>query len=350
MTTLSCGAQYGYGGLGRHFAQLVEEARSRGELEAYFCPSPRPGDAVGHEVAPRAVRPMLVATPIRFSSAWRTYAADELFDRSVARSLRRTEKHVGFAGQSLRTFKALEADVLELVSPTAHVDLLERRYAEAVRAYPLERPWLNRAGRRKALAEYRRADAVQVASEYAYESFLDAGLPAEKLRRVRLSIPGQYTANARERDDDTFRVLYVGALTVAKGVPVLVDAFRQLPGQAELRLVGGWSSRGMRRYLQRCLAADPRIRVVSNDPLLELREADVLVHPSFSDGFGYAPMEALACGIPVVVTEDTGMKENIREGIDGWIIPTGNAGQLLERLTHVRRHPQTATVVDGSRG
>jgi glycosyltransferase involved in cell wall biosynthesis len=342
-TTLSCGAGYDSGGLGRHFAQLVEEARARGDLAAYYCPSPRSGDAAGCPVNPRAVEPALTYTPIRFSAGWRTYIGGELFDRAVARSIQYTGRHVGFSGQTLRTFEAARVDTLELVSPTAHVDRLAERYGAAFRAYPVERPWLNEASRRKALSEYRRTDVIQVASEYTRESFLEAGVPPEKLRRVDLSVPERFRAPREEHDDQTCRVLYVGALTVSKGVPVLLEAFRRLRGDAELVLVGGWSSRGMHRYVQAALAADSRIRVAPGDPLAELRRADVLVHPSFSDGFGYAPMEALACGVPVVVTEDTGMKEHVRDGIDGWVVPTGSVNDLLERLKHLQARPTRAT-------
>lgn len=344
-TTLSCGAGYDSGGLGRHFAQLVEEARAGGDLVAYFSPSPQANDTAGRRVDPRMARPARTYTPIRFSAGWRTYVGDELFDRSVARSIKQAERHVGFSGQTLRTFTAVNADVLELVSPTAHVDRLRERYRDAFRAYPVEQPWLNEAGRRKAIAEYRRADVIQVASDYARESFLEAGVSPEKLRRIHLSIPERYRPFAGERDDESFRILYVGALTVTKGVPVLLEAFRRLTGDVELVLVGGWASRGMRRSVQGILAADERVRVTAGDPLAELGKADVLVHPSFSDGFGYAPMEALACGVPVIVTEDTGMKEHIRDGIDGWVVPTGSVDDLRDRLEHLHARPSRETVI-----
>ena len=125
-----------------------------------------------------------------------------------------------------------------------------------------------------------------------------------------------------------------GEPTVAKGVPVLIDAFRYIPGSIELILFGGWSTRAMRRYLHACMQADLRLRIEGGDPLRELQRADILVHPSYADGFGFAPMEALACGIPVIVTEDTGMKEYVQEGINGWIVRTGDVKALTERLRH----------------
>lgn len=339
MTTLSCTANYGQEGLGRHFAQLIEMVRQNGDLDAYYCPSPKSGDTRGQKVRLRIVHPMVAYTPIRFNPGWRWYIGAELFDRAVARRIQPTGRHIGFSGQSLHTFRTLRADVLELVSPTAHVDLLANRFQLAFKTHPVERPFFNEIGRRKAVAEYELADLIHVASAYARQSFLDIGFAPEKLLRINLELPKRFTPRSERHDGDTFRIIYLGSLTVTKGVPVLLEAFRGLIGNAELVLFGGWGTRGMRKFIQGCMAADSRIRVTSGDPLDELRSADILVHPSFSDGFGYAPMEALACGVPVIVTEDTGMKEYVREGVNGWIVPTGDVDALLERLEHVRRYP-----------
>ncbi len=343
-TSFSCTAGYATGGLGQHLAQLVEEARQRGELNAYYCTEPLRGDAHGRRVVVRGARPVMTLTPIRFSPGWRTYVDWDLFDRAVASRVQRTSRFVGFSGQALRTFHTVQAEVREILSPTAHVDRLWARYQEASRAHPIEGTWLNGAGRRKAKAEYGLADTIKVSSEYARESFLDAGLPLEKLARVEWKIPSRFKPGEERPRDGIFRVVYVGSLTITKGIPVLLDAFAALRGDCELTLVGGWATRGMRKYLHERVANDPRIRLEVGDPLPALRSADVLAHPSFSDGFGYAPMEALACGLPVVVTEDTGMKEFIREGINGWIVPTGDSAALLERLEHVRRYPLKPTV------
>ena len=78
-----------------------------------------------------------------------------------------------------------------------------------------------------------------------------------------------------------------------------------------LKLVGGWGTRGMRRFVEDACAEDPRITAGPGDPLEHLRTASLCVHPAYEDGFAYAPAEALACGVPVIVSEDTGMKELI---------------------------------------
>jgi glycosyltransferase involved in cell wall biosynthesis len=95
----------------------------------------------------------------------------------------------------------------------------------------------------------------------------------------------------------------------------------------------------MRRYMDDWLARDLDITVAPGDPLPALQRADVFVHPTYEDGFGYAPMEALACGVPVITTEDTGMKEYIRPGENGFVVPTGNREAIRERLIQIAETP-----------
>ena len=97
-------------------------------------------------------------------------------------------------------------------------------------------------------------------------------------------------------------------------------------------LVGGWKTPGMRRFISEACARDPRITVSPGDPLPHLRAARLFVHPAYEDGFAYAPAEALACGVPVLVSEDTGMKDLIEPGVTGLILPTGDVSSLTESM------------------
>ncbi|MEM8602008.1 MAG: glycosyltransferase, partial [Bacteroidota bacterium] len=90
-------------------------------------------------------------------------------------------------------------------------------------------------------------------------------------------------------------------------------------------------------------AADPRIRLAPGDPLPHLHRADAHVHPTYEDGWAYAPAEALACGVPTVVTEDTGMAEIVREGENGYVVPTGSVEAIVDRLQKLHGSPLAAT-------
>ncbi|HLH15233.1 MAG TPA: glycosyltransferase family 4 protein, partial [Solirubrobacteraceae bacterium] len=175
---------------------------------------------------------------------------------------------------------------------------------------------------------------IYVSSQYVRESFLERGFSEERLALFPLTPDPRFQPLPSRRSSPTFDVLYVGTLSVVKGVPLLIDALRALPhADMRLMLVGGWKSRAMRRYLERACAADPRIHACPGDPTPYLRSAAVCVHPSYNDGFAYAPAEALACGLPVIVSEDTGMKELIEAGEgDGLVLPTGDLARLTEAI------------------
>ena len=71
----------------------------------------------------------------------------------------------------------------------------------------------------------------------------------------------------------------------------------------------------------------------------ELRRADCLVLPSRNDSYGMVVPEALASGLPVLVSDMVGAKDLVAEGQNGWVVPAGDAGALAERMLVVRPPP-----------
>lgn len=352
MRVLSCNSPYGQGGTGQHLAHLVEESRCTNQLKHYYTPAGKEGDPKAHPVQSRWAGRVMKYTPLRFFPDWTTYVISELYDRKVASRLRTpTEQFMGFAGESLRSFKRareLGVEQLELVSATSHVENVVRLHEQAIREVGFGRSWLNGVLVQKTLREYEMADRIYVHSEYTRQSFLNAGIPSKKLIRTHLTVGNRFMQSASRPDDNVYRIVYVGRIEATKGIPLLVEAFSRLSvPDAELILVGGWSSRAMRRYMENWLAREPRIKVQPGDPLPILHAADAFVNPSYQDGLGYAPMEALACKVPVIVTEDTGMKEYVVEGKNGYIIPTGDRDALLNRLEHLYHKRSAARPLGG---
>lgn len=332
---ISCPAPYGVGGLGQHLRCVVDDARLAGLLDRYYC-SPSPAnDALAHEVKTPIARWISEYTPLRLSPGWKSLVGSASFDRNVARRIPRSGRFSGFSGSSRSTFvraREIGYSRLELEAPTCHVLKVLAQHQSARAAWPIEEGWLNAAQAHRATEEYRLADQIVVTSEYVRASFIAAGIEPSKLRRRRLRIDDRFVVGTTRPGDGVFRVVYSGALTVVKGVPVLIKAFGMLTGRAELRLIGGWATRSMRWYLQACVRRDSRIVIQAGDPLEHLQRADVYVHPAYQDGLGLAPLEAMACGLPVIVSEDTGMKEYVIEGVNGYVVPTGDCEALLERL------------------
>lgn len=348
MRTLVCNSAYGRGGIGQHFAHLVEESRAAGELRGYVCPSPQDGDDAGRAVhIPGWESALLRYSPVRWSPSWTNHLFNDAFDRHMAASLRPgVHTLMGFAGKSLRTFRrarTLGASCLELIAPNSHVDNVSRLHERAARDAGFNDSWLNDAQRHKTKAEYALADRIYVHSDYVRDTFLSAGFSEDRLVRTVLRPDPRFQPPASRLDDGVFRLVYVGRLDATKGLPLLLRAFRLLDvDRKELTLVGGWSTRKMKSFLHPYLL-DPRIHFAPGDPLPALQAADVFVHPSYEDGYGYAPVEALACGVPVIVTRDTGMKEYVRNGENGFVVPTGDIDALVHRLQRLALAPLATT-------
>ena len=94
-----------------------------------------------------------------------------------------------------------------------------------------------------------------------------------------------------------------------------------LPGRHAAAVVRGFEGRFVHK------------RYVPNAALREvLIRASVFVSPSIEDGFGQAPMEAMACGLPVIATENVGMSALLTDGQDGFVVPAFDAEAIANRI------------------
>src|SRR5262249_13534842 len=107
---------------------------------------------------------------------------------------------------------------------------------------------------------------------------------------------------------------------------------------ARLRLVGpgGDAEHLLAGASSRVSAAGPLDQQGLAD---ELRRGDCLVLPSRNDSYGMVVTEALACGVPALVSEMAGGQDLVRDGATGWVIPADDREALAERMLWCVRHP-----------
>jgi len=156
------------------------------------------------------------------------------------------------------------------------------------------------------LREYELADRVFMPSLFVERSFLARGFPAERLFRNGFGVDlSRFTPGGKK--DKVFRVIYAGSLSVRKGIHHLVRAFKEanIPS-SELLLVGGVLPETDRLID----APDSRIRRVGHVPQAELpaiyRTGSVFAMASVEEGQALVQAQALACGLPLVCTTNTG--------------------------------------------
>jgi alpha-maltose-1-phosphate synthase len=181
--------------------------------------------------------------------------------------------------------------------------------------------------------EHQGASLVIAASSFTRRTLIENGVQPNKIRVNPYGVDCTKFSVGERSKARPFRFVFVGSINARKGVPLLLDAWRQLHALgAELWLVGPAS----RRVLQ--LIPDlPGLRYVGAVPHIELpgilKECDVFVFPSYFEGFGLVILEAMACGLPIVTTTATAGPDIITQGQEGWIMEPDN----LERLVAIMR-------------
>lgn len=191
--------------------------------------------------------------------------------------------------------------------------------------------------------EFHRADHVFVLSSVARDSMVHWGMPIEKIFVNPCGVDlGQFYP--AEKRDTVFRVIQVGGVTLRKGVLTLLDAFAKAKlSDAELWFVGGGlETSGLQSKIN--MMRTTGVSFHEPVPQANLRDfynqSTVFVLASVADGFGMVVPQAMACGLPVIVTENVGAKDLIVDGVNGFIVPVGAPEIIAERLRQLRDDPE----------
>jgi glycosyltransferase involved in cell wall biosynthesis len=184
------------------------------------------------------------------------------------------------------------------------------------------------------IKSYTDVDKVVIPSLFVKHTFLESGIPESKLIHV------PYGTSLAEfypvlKEDNIFRVIHCGALSLRKGVQYLIQAFYELnlPG-AELWLVGAIESE-IKPFLAK-YQGNPHILTKGKHPQSQLRwfysQCSVFCLASIEDGFGMVIAQAMACGLPVIHTTNTGGADIVRDGMDGFCVPIRDVEALKEKI------------------
>ena len=186
-------------------------------------------------------------------------------------------------------------------------------------------------------SELELADLVMVPCEWARASLSFSKFPQKKVIKVPYGTPADEVAVRGKKPSGPFTVLFAGHIGVRKGVPLLMQAWKRL-GLKNARLLMAGSIGLDEEYLKshngfNYLGPLPRVR------LLEvMNEIDLFVFPSLAEGFGLVIGEAMAVGVPVLTTMNTGGPELITDGREGWCVPAHDVDSLVERIEWAYQH------------
>jgi hypothetical protein len=279
----------------------------------------------------------------------RVYAqAAQLFTRSIVRhGLPGADVLYGYNGAALELIEYAKGQDIPCVleQTIAPQDVVRALLREELERWPGWEPGLclgnadDMMGQREQ-AEWRLADLVIGASPFVIDSLLQHRVPEAKCRVVPYGISlERFPPEERQQSSPSsqLRLLFVGGVGLRKGAPYLLEALRLLHSpHIQARFAGPVALSAARLQPYQALATF--LGPVSRTRMTDLyRWADLLVFPSICEGSALVTYEALASGLPVIATPNTGAWA--RDGIEGLIVPVRDVEALaaaLERFVRDR--------------
>lgn len=186
-----------------------------------------------------------------------------------------------------------------------------------------------------------RKSLFSLLSESTRDDLVARGLPFEQGRVIH---PGfthsDYPAPVVKPVRSRPTVLYVGRIKKYKGVQIGIQAVQILKArypEVLLQIVGTGDYEPALRNLTRQAGLGAHVeftgRISHERKVQLLQQADVLIYPSPKEGWGLSVLEANACGTAVVASDSPGLREAVRDGQTGFLVPHGDATAMADRIS-----------------
>ena len=239
-------------------------------------------------------------------------------------------------GGAIARLAAAKAKVPAIYTPNAVSSMNPKASMWKRKAFARLENWLARRGKQGLIAT----------SQEEYEHLHEfVGIPESLLRIIPNGISGRdlpTKLQAREKlglPTDRFVVGFVGRMASQKGLDVLLDAWtsiRTMHPHALLSLIGmGPLHDELRRQAENLGHGNSIVWLGEQPGEISMPAFDLFVLPSRYEGLPYVLMEALAAGLPMVVTDKASAGAVVADGLNGFIVPCEDAKQLATKISQL---------------
>jgi len=332
---------------------LVRALDQHGALEKFHTTiafSQRAVDLARHKIRQHPHREILRLLGQRLRQDWLIHhesgwasvdAVAQEFDRDVSKGLVEGCAVYCYEDSALATFRAAGQMGIKRYYelPILYFEASQKLLREEAARYPEWEPTLvatrdSDAKLERKSAELQLADLVICPSRWVQRSLP----PGIRSLIAEYGCPAPQACNRRRREKSRLKVLFVGTMTQRKGLADLFLAMKLLNRtDVELMVLGRplVSLAFYRQSYPNFVYRTPRPVAQTRDLMLS---CDVLVLPSIVEGRAMVQMEALSCGLPIVVTPNAGAEDLVEEGRTGFLVPIRAPEALAERLNWIADH------------
>ena len=250
---------------------------------------------------------------------------------------------IGRAVSSELSFKTIKkyGGKCVLHSQWMHPETQKRILKQAFNDLNLDYPQILSERVRVQLREIELCDKIWCISNLVYDSYLQNGVPKEKLLLCPLGVDTNVfkpASTSPKQNSDKYNIVFVGNINIEKGVHVLLNALALGEISNCQLILNGAVADYFESFLQglsnKLKKLNVEVVVESGFPLKNLQKADLFILPSLHESFGLVVLEAMACGLPVIVTDQVGASDHIIPGENGFIVPANSVEKLSEKILY----------------
>jgi len=181
---------------------------------------------------------------------------------------------------------------------------------------------------------YLACDAISVPSSFSARSFIESGISADKVHVLPYGVLLERFSSVHEPPTDRFEALFVGQVSLRKGIPYLLQAFARLKHPNKRLRIAGAIAPEMKPILEKLPQENVEFLGILPQAQLPalMSSSHLLVLPSIEEGLALVQGQAMACGCPVLASFNTGAEDLFSDGVEGFIVPVRDVDALVQRM------------------
>ncbi|RLA83988.1 MAG: hypothetical protein DRG78_02710 [Epsilonproteobacteria bacterium] len=246
---------------------------------------------------------------------------------------------IGRNGMSLLSFQEVKkrggTTVLhsQWMHPISHNEFLKKEYERIgldKEPIPLKRI-------ERQLEEIKIVDKIWCISTLVEKSYLENKIAKEELISASLGVDISLYENLdkSKRDDEEFRILFVGNVNPEKGAHILLKSILNIESKVKITLIfngniAGYFKEIFDKYVMQLTKKGTKVLIKPGVPLQNYSDSSIFVLPSVHESFGLVVLEAMASGLPVIVSDNVGSKDCISNKTNGFIFKKNDDKELTK--------------------
>jgi glycosyltransferase involved in cell wall biosynthesis len=247
--------------------------------------------------------PFLLLLKITKRAQWAVYLYHRFFDWHVSRVMKPCDVFIGHSPMHLKSLlvakNKFNATVV-LERGTSHVSY----FIERLKENPFKKSTISEKNIQRDLAGYEHADYISIPSNYVAESFVRHGIPQKKLFVNAYGVDLSDFQPTKLEAKSHFDMIFVGQWSYRKGADLMTELCEKNPQLSMIHLgtMGDVPISNSKNIVH--------VSAVNEKTMINYyKKSKILILPSREDGFGMVLTQAIACGLPVVCSSETGSKE-----------------------------------------